>query len=259
MRVSVKRLFDLEGKKVVITGAAGGIGSAIAFGFAEFKAELALIDKEAEALRKIHSRLKEYSNSIIIQADVTSLNDVNQAIERIINHYGRIDILVNSHGIFQWVSAEEMNEEDWNRMLNVNLKGVFLMCQAVGRQMIKQRYGKIINIASMSGLIVNRPQPQLHYNTSKAGVIMLTKSLASEWAKYNINVNCVSPGYTLTQQLENFIKEKPEYADLWRGLIPLNRFAEVTDIVGAVIFLATDAASYITGQNLIIDGGYTIW
>jgi len=152
-----------------------------------------------------------------------------------------------------------MSNEDWNKMMDVNLTGVFIMYQAVGQYMIKRHYGKIINIASMSGRIVNRPQPQAHYNASKAGVIMLTKSLAAEWAKYNVNVNSISPGYTLTPLVENLVRTKPEYADQWKNLIPLGRFADPADIVGAVIFLASEAASYITGHDLVVDGGYTIW
>jgi len=166
---------------------------------------------------------------------------------------------VNCHGIGQWFPAEEMNEKDWDKMINVNLKGVFLMCQIVGRHMIKRKYGKIINIASMSGKIVNKPQPQAHYNASKAAVIMLTKSLAAEWAEYGINVNSVSPGYTLTPLVDNLLKTKPEYADYWKPLIPMGRFARPIDIVGAVIFLASEAANYITGHDLVVDGGYTIW
>jgi len=152
-----------------------------------------------------------------------------------------------------------MSEKDWDRMINVNFKGVFLMCQAVGRYMIRRRYGKIINIASMSGRIVNKPQPQVHYNVSKAGVIMLTKSLAAEWAKYNVNVNSVSPGYTLTPLVRDLLKNQPEYAEYWKNLTPLGRFAEPADIVGAVIFLASEAANYITGHDLVVDGGYSIW
>lgn len=144
-------------------------------------------------------------------------------------------------------------------MIDINLTGVFIVCQAVGRYMIRQRYGKIINIASMSGHIVNRPQKQLHYNTSKAGVIHLTKSLAAEWAQYNVYVNSVSPGYTVTPLVENLLKERPEFAEMWKSLIPLQRFAKPIDIVGAVIFLASDASNYITGEDIVVDGGYTIW
>ena len=125
--------------------------------------------------------------------------------------------------------------------------------------MIERKSGKIVNIASMSGSIVNRPQPQSHYNASKAGVVMLTKSLAAEWAKHGVNVNCVSPGYTLTPLVKNLLRDQPEYADHWKGLVPMGRLAEPSDIVGAVIFLASDAADYITGHDLGVDGGYTVW
>ncbi len=257
----IKGLFNLNGRKAVITGGGGGIGGAVALGFAEFGVDIALIDINPDGMKSVEERVKSISNVDIltVKADVCVLEEVEEAVDQIIGRFGHIDILVNSHGIGQWSPAEEMEERDWDRMLDINLKGVFLMCQVVGRHMIKRRYGKIINIASMSGSIVNKPQPQAHYNASKAGVIMLTKSLAAEWARYNINVNCVSPGYTLTPLVENLLKEKPEYMDYWKPLIPLGRLAKPIDIVGSIIFLASDAASYITGHNLIVDGGYTIW
>ncbi|MCD6357621.1 MAG: SDR family oxidoreductase [Thermoproteales archaeon] len=258
---SIRKLMDLTGRKAVVTGAAGGIGSAISLAFAELGVDLALIDIDSKGLERLEKAIRERFpvRVLTLRVDVTDARQVEEAVERIVREFGRIDILVNCHGIGQWVPAEEMSEEDWDRMIAVNLKGVFLMCRAVGRQMIKQRYGKIINIASMSGSIVNRPQPQAHYNASKAAVIMLTKSLAAEWAKYNINVNSVSPGYTLTPLVENLVKTRPEYADLWKTLIPMGRFARPMDIVGAVVFLATDAARYITGHDLVVDGGYTVW
>jgi len=259
--VSIKNLFKLDGKKAIVTGSGGGIGSAIAEGLAEFGADIALFDLNSESIKKKKKKLEENFSikAIAIPVDVCISEQVKKAIKRVNDEFGRIDILVNCHGIGQWSPVEEMSEEDWRRMLNVNLTGVFLMCQAVGRLMIKQRHGKIINIASMSGSIVNKPQPQAHYNASKAGVIMLTKSLAAEWARYNINVNSISPGYTLTPLIKDLLKQKPQYADMWKSLVPMGRFAEPKEIVGAVIFLASDAANYVTGHNLIVDGGYTIW
>jgi NAD(P)-dependent dehydrogenase (short-subunit alcohol dehydrogenase family) len=258
---SVRKMFTLEGRKAIITGAGGGIGSAMAFGFAEFYADVALVDVNVESIEVLKEKLeKTFPVKILaVPADLCDAKQVESAVNRILNSFNRIDILVNCHGIAQWCPAEEMSEEYWDRMITVNLKSVFLMCQAVGRHMIKQRYGKIINIASMSGRIVNKPQPQAHYNASKAGVIMLTKSLAAEWAKYNVNVNSISPGYTLTPLVENLLKNKPEYAEYWKSLIPLGRFAKPIDIVGAALFLASDAANYITGHDLVVDGGYTIW
>jgi len=261
MRDSIKQLFNLDGKKAIITGSGGGIGGAIAEGLAEFGVDTALFDINLENITRLKREIeKKFSvRSLAIQVDVRVSEQIEAAVKRVVDEFRRIDILVNCHGIGQWSPAEEMSKEDWKRMLDVNLTGVFLMCQAVGKIMIRQRSGKIINIASMSGRIANKPQPQAHYNASKAGVIMLTKSLAAEWARYNVNVNSVSPGYTLTPLVKNLLKEKPQYADLWRPLIPLGRFAEPKDIVGAVIFLSSDAASYVTGHDLVVDGGYTIW
>ena len=251
----------MKGKKAIITGAGGGIGSAIAYGFAEFGVDVALLDLKVEEIEGLKKFLEEKFSikALAIPIDVCDHEQVEEAVNTIIKIFGQVDILVNCHGIGQWVSAEDMSEKDWDRMINVNLKGVFLMCQAVGRYMIRRRYGKIINIASMSGRIVNKPQPQVHYNVSKAGVIMLTKSLAAEWAKYNVNVNSVSPGYTLTPLVRDLLKNQPEYAEYWKNLTPLGRFAEPADIVGAVIFLASEAANYITGHDLVVDGGYSIW
>ncbi|MEM2913064.1 MAG: glucose 1-dehydrogenase [Candidatus Bathyarchaeia archaeon] len=257
----VRDMFMLNGKKAIITGAGGGIGGAIAYGFAEFGADVALLDLNVKGIEDLKGTLEEsfQVKVLAIPADVCDRKQVEGAINVAVERFGQVDILVNCHGIGQWTPFEEMDESDWDRMMNINLKGVALMCQAVGRYMIKRRYGKIINIASMSGRAVNRPQPQAHYNSSKAGVIMLTKSLAAEWAKYNINVNSVSPGYTLTPLVNNLLNARPEYANYWKALIPLGRFAEPIDIVGAVIFLASDAANYITGHDLVVDGGYTIW
>ena len=254
---SIKNLFRLDGKKAIVTGSGGGIGGAIAEALAEFNVDTALFDVNLESITRLKKKLEEDFSikALAIHVDVCDSKQVKEEVKRVYDEFGRIDILVNCHGIGQWSPAEEMSEKDWKRMLDVNLTGVFLM----GRFMIKQRYGKIINISSMSGSIVNRPQPQAHYNASKAGVIMLTKSLAAEWARYNINVNSISPGYTLTPLVENLLKQQPEYAEMWRPLVPLGRFAKPKDIVGAVIFLASDAANYVTGHDLAVDGGYTIW
>lgn len=258
---SIREMFTLDGRKAIVTGAGGGIGGAIAHGLAEFGVDVALFDLDSEKIMGLKELIetKFPVKALAVQVDVCNRNQVERAVSMVLRNFGQIDILVNSHGIGQWTLFEDMTDEDWDKMISVNLTGVFIMCQVVGRHMISRGSGKIINIASMSGRIVNRPQPQAHYNTSKAGVIMLTKSLAAEWAKYGVNVNCISPGYTLTPLVENLLKSQPEYADQWRSLIPLGRFAEPADIVGAVIFLSSRAADYITGHDLVVDGGYTVW
>jgi NAD(P)-dependent dehydrogenase (short-subunit alcohol dehydrogenase family) len=257
---SFKNLFNLEGKKAIITGAGGGIGSSIASGFAEFGIDIALLDLNLENVTKVKQDLdSKFKNKVIaMQINVCNTHKVNSIVNSVLEEFGHIDILVNCHGIAQVISSEEMSEKDWKHMIDVNLNGVFLMCQTVGRHMIKRGKGKIVNIASMSGTIVNYPQPQAHYNTAKAGVIMLTRSLAVEWAKYNIKVNCISPGYTRTKLVTDFLKKKPDYEDYWISQTPLGRMASPYEIVGAAIFLCSDAANFVTGHDLIVDGGYTI-
>jgi NAD(P)-dependent dehydrogenase (short-subunit alcohol dehydrogenase family) len=257
---SIRKLFHFEGKKAIITGAGGGIGSHIANGFAEFGIDTALLDLNLKEVAKEKQALdsKFKIKVIAMQVNVCNAQKVNLIVNSVLEEFGYIDILVNCHGIAQWVTSEEMVEEDWKHMIDVNLNGVFLMCQTVGRHMIERGKGKIVNIASMSGTIVNYPQPQAHYNTAKAGVIMLTKSLAVEWAKYNINVNSISPGYTRTHMVNQFLKKQPEYEEYWVSKTPLGRLASPYDIVGAAIFLCSDAANFVTGHDLIVDGGYTI-
>ena len=258
---SVKEMFTLDKKKAIVTGSGGGIGSAIAYGFAEFGVDVALLDCNAESINSVKRELEgRFPVKVLaIHVDVCDSKQVEDGVDKVINNFSQVDVLVNSHGIAQWSPVEDMSGKDWDRMMDVNLKGVFLMCQAVGRHMIERRYGKIVNVASMSGRIVNTPQPQTHYNVSKAGVVMLTKCLAAEWAKHNINVNSVSPGYTLTPLVKNLLKTQPEYLDRWKPLIPAGRLAEPIDVVGAVLFLASEAARYVTGHDLVVDGGYTLW
>jgi len=258
---SVKALLALDGKKSIVTGAGSGIGRAIAFGLAEYGSDVALLGRTLRKLTETKKEIEQrYSaKALDVRVDVSSSTQVQDAVGRVLDVFGRVDVLVNSHGIGQWVKAEEMKEEDWDKMIDTNLKSVFLMCQAVGRDMIKRKHGKIINVASISGQIANRPQPQAHYNAAKAGVVMLTKCLAFEWAKYNINVNSISPGYTITPLVDDLLKTRPEYVDHWKGLVPLGRFADPMDMVGAAIFLASDASNYATGHDLVVDGGYTIW
>jgi len=179
---------------------------------------------------------------------------VDRAVQVSLDRFGRIDILVNNAGICIHENAEDMTDEQWDAVMDVNLKGVFYCCRAVGKVMIKQGGGKIVNVASMSALIVNRPQNQVSYNASKAGVVMLTKSLAVEWAQYGIRVNAISPGYMLTEMTRKVSHMFP----LWEPMVPMRRLGEPEELRGALLFLVSDASSYVTGHNLIVDGGYTL-
>jgi NAD(P)-dependent dehydrogenase (short-subunit alcohol dehydrogenase family) len=254
--MSVRELFELTGQKAIVTGAGGGIGRELCRALSEMGADVALVDTNQENMEKVAEELRRYGKKVMIcETDVTKARDVEDMVARVLDEWGRIDILVNCAGIAHWAPAEDMKEEDWDRVLDINLKGIFLCCKAVARSMIANRSGKIINIASMSGSIVNYPQPQVAYNTSKAGVVMLTKSLAAEWAQYNINVNSISPGYIATEMT----KKVSQYHDEWKKLTPMKRLGEPSELKGAVVYLASEASRLMTGHDLIIDAGYTLW
>lgn len=251
--MSVRELFDLPGCVAAVTGGARGIGRACADGLQEMGCKIALLDILPDRLEQSAQEMGH--GTIGLMCDVTSKEQVASAFDRVKSEFGRLDVLVNSAGLCIWHEAEEMEEEEWDKVLAINLKGTFLTCQAAGRIMIEQKSGSIINIASMSGHIANRPQSQVGYNSSKAAVIHLTRSLAVEWARHNVRVNSISPGYTLSELTKQF----PQYFDGWMPYIPMGRMAQPEELVGAVVYLASDAASYTTGHDMVIDGGYTCW
>ncbi len=255
--MDVREMFDLRGEKAIVTGAAQGLGEQIALGLAEAGADIAVVDINIDGAVRVAESIRNIGReSISIKADVTKVSDVENMVKMVKDRFGEIDILVNNAGIVNNLPAEQITKEEWDKVIEVNLSGVFLCAQVVGREMIKQKKGNIINISSMSGLIVNRPQPQIHYNTSKAGVIMITKSLAGEWAKYNIRVNAIAPGYMRTPLVD---KVFPKYGKGWSSLTPMGRIGNPSEIKGPALFLASRASSFVTGSVLVMDGGYTLW
>jgi len=255
--MSIKGRLDLTGQVALVTGGAGAIGGACAQGLAEFGAHVVIADIHEENLNRTVAALAGKYNVRVegIVCDVTDAAAVAAMVQRVVDLFGKIDILVTSVGISIHEDAEKMTAEQWQKVMDTNLTGTFLCCQAVGRVMIQQKRGSIINVASMSARIVNIPQRQLSYNTSKAGMVQMSRSLAAEWAKYNVRVNTISPGSTLTPMTQ----QVPQYHEQWCELIPVKRMALPEEMAGAVVYLASDAASYTTGQDLIIDGGYTLW
>ena len=253
------RLFDLGGQTAFVTGAGSGIGQAIAVGLAEAGANVACFDLPGSRdLAGTVKRIQAHGRrALALEGSVTSAADLEAAVARTEVELGPLSLAVNSAGIANAQAAEELELERWQRMLDINLTGVMLSCQAQARVMLPRGKGAIVNIASMSGSIVNRGLLQAHYNTSKAGVIHLTKSLAMEWAERGIRVNCISPGYTATP-----MNTRPEVADqvkIFEQTTPLGRMAEVEEMVGPAIFLCSPAASFCTGVDLIVDGGFVCW
>ncbi len=254
--------FRLDGKTALVTGAARGIGRAYAHALGEAGASVAIDDINDEGGQEVVKELEAKGiRSMYIHADVTQADQVERMVATVLERWGRLDIGVNNAGIGQWSAAETMDDAIWDAVLDVNLRGVYLCCKAEGKVMLAAGYGKIINTASMSGRVINWPQKQSHYNTSKAGVAHLTRSLAVEWALGGVRVNCISPGYTRTKLLVD-LAETPDgkvMVPQWIEMTPMKKMAEVTDLQGAVVYLACEASDHVTGHDLVIDGGYSIW
>ena len=255
-----ENIFELTGKVAIVTGGAQGLGLAMGQALANAGANLVIMDINLEKSKSEAEKIKtEYGvEALALQADVRKHKEVEEVVAKVVERFGKLDIFVNNAGICKNIKAEEMSLEDWQEVIDINLTGVFIGCQVAGRQMTKQGYGSIINIASMSGSIVNVPQPQCSYNASKAGVMHLTKSLASEWAQHNIRVNSISPGYMKTAMTAETLKTDVA-KDYWLYLTPMQRPGLPHELGGAVVYLASDASSFMTGADLIIDGGYTVW
>ncbi|AYE53789.1 SDR family oxidoreductase (plasmid) [Priestia megaterium NCT-2] len=248
----------LDEKKIFVTGGARGIGKSVAIAFAEAGADVAIVDLDFEAAQKTAAELKEHHEveTIAIEADVTKPEDVDSMIEKILNVFGRIDVAFCNAGICMNVPAEEMTFNQWKKVIDINLTGVFLTAQAAGKVMLKQGGGSIINTASMSGHIVNVPQPQCSYNASKAGVIQLTKSLAVEWATRNVRVNCISPGYMGTELTLNSPSLQP-LIEQWNQMGPLKRMGRPEELQSICVYLAGDTSSFTTGADFVVDGAFT--
>jgi NAD(P)-dependent dehydrogenase (short-subunit alcohol dehydrogenase family) len=249
-------IFDLTGKVAVVTGATRGIGYGIALGLAQAGADLVVVSRnQADCDRVVQEIQNMGRRAIGVATDVTQNDQVRRLVEVAVTKFSKIDILVNNAGTAITKKAEELTEEDFDRVVNVDQRAAFFVAQAVGLQMIKQgEGGRIINIASILGLVGERQV--LPYCVAKGGLIQMTRALALEWAKYNITVNALCPGYVLTPMNEAVLKDEKIYSSII-SKIPMRRLGEIEEMVGAVVFMASDAASYMTGQCLVIDGGWT--
>ncbi|MCK4339620.1 MAG: SDR family oxidoreductase [Candidatus Cloacimonetes bacterium] len=254
-------LFDLTNKVAIVTGGGSGLGRSNAIALAKAGAYVVITDIDYKNAQKVTKEIINLGGkSICIKVDVTKKQELQDMVRETVNVFNKVDILINSAGIIAphapHIPLVEMDEKKWDRVIEVNLKGTFLSNQAVAKQMIKQKSGRIINMASMSGTIVNRDILGVGtYCTSKAGVIIFTKALALELLKYNITVNSISPGYMDTK----LGALNPEDYKNKLKMIPINRLGKPEELNGLIIYLASDNASFITGSNIIIDGGYTCW
>ena len=247
----------LDNQVAVVTGSGSGLGQAIAIAFAEAGATVVVTDlaQRLHNAKKTRDRIIQLGKkSVAVSLNVTSIRSIRRMVKKTIDEFGRIDILVNNAGVNISKPAVEVTEDDWDKVLDVNLKGVFFCCQEVGRKMIERRFGKIINVASQNGVIgyYNRAA----YCSSKAGVVNLTRVLAIEWASKNINVNAIGPTFVRTPLTDKLFQEESFTSEVLRR-IPLGRLGQPEDITGAVVFLASSAAQLITGHTLLIDGGWT--
>lgn len=257
--MNILEQFRLDGKVAIVTGGAMGLGQAMATALAQAGADIVIADIQEDVAQATATTIRETEGvqATSLKVDVTNPDDVQKMVDDVVDEFGKIDILINNAGMTINAKAEEMTYEQWNKVINLNLNGVFLVAQAVGRQMIKQGHGNIINTSSMSGLIANKPQEQCSYNDSKAGVIMLTKSLAMEWSKYNIKVNTIAPGYMKTELTKPFFEKGGAMIDDWMGFTPMGRPGLPEELGGIVVYLASDASSFAQGSVFTIDGGYT--
>ena len=247
-------LFSLEGKVALVTGAAQGIGREIALGFANYGADIVAVDLIGEKLQTLKNEVgARQRRCLVLQTDLGQTSQVEKMVERALEVMGRIDVLANIAGVNVHKPAEEMSEQDWDFVQNINLKALFFCCQAVGRLMLRQGGGRIINMSSSFGMVGFGGRTA--YASSKAAVSNLTKTLALEWSSRGIQVNAIAPGPVWTEARHELFSNPELYANLIKK-IPMNRTAKPAEIVGPAIFLASEASSFITGETLLVDGGW---
>jgi NAD(P)-dependent dehydrogenase (short-subunit alcohol dehydrogenase family) len=252
--------FKLGGRTAIVTGGGQGIGLACVEALAEAGARVVIADRDTKAAQSALAEMKTKGyETEVVDMDVTDSGQVTAIADELVSRFGKVDILVNNAGIARSETpAETVTDEHWLNVIDVNLNGTFWCCRAFGKHMLQAKAGTIVNIGSMSGFIVNKPQEQCYYNASKAAVHHLTKSLAAEWGARGVRVNAVAPTYIETP-LNAFVKSNPRMYEAWIGGTPMARMGQVEEIASVVLFLASDAASLMTGSIVLVDGGYTCW
>jgi gluconate 5-dehydrogenase len=256
--MKVNELLNIKGKVAIVTGASSGLGVTFSEALAEEGANLVLAARRIEKLTEVSHNLEELGiKAVPFQCDVTKQEEVQALIDASVKNFGRVDIIVNNAGVAAMGPSTEMPVEEWNKVVSVNLTGVFLCARTAAKQMIKQGSGKIINIASIYGA-VGDVFPAAPYYATKGAVINLTRDLAVEWAPFKINVNAIAPGFFPSEMTEAIFRD-PRYLEYITKLTPLGRVGHPDDLKGVVLFLSSHASDYVTGQTIFVDGGWTIW
>jgi NAD(P)-dependent dehydrogenase (short-subunit alcohol dehydrogenase family) len=255
--MSALAAFDLHGRTAVVTGATRGLGRAFARALAEAGADIVVVGRDGAAAREVEDELSAVGvQSLTVLADVTQRADVERVLAATVERFGRADVLVNNAGACVHRPALEVTDEEWRQVMAVNVDALWLCSQVFGGHMVERGGGSIVNIGSMSGMIVNRPQWQPAYNASKAAVHHLTRSLAAEWAPHGVRVNALAPGYIKTDMSP---VDDPQFRRHWIEDTPQQRYGTPAELGPAVVFLASGASSFVTGSVLVADGGYTVF
>ncbi|MGQ9647268.1 MAG: glucose 1-dehydrogenase [Thermodesulfobacteriota bacterium] len=247
--------FSMKGKSGIVTGGGSGIGKATATGLVQAGGETVITGRNKGRLEKATNEMKKFGGPVLsIQADISRMEDIKRLVDLTVRQFGKIDFLFNNAGTIRRAPSEDFSEKDWDEVVTTNLKGPFFLAQAVARVMISQkRKGKIINTSSLISVQGGKRVPA--YAASKGGLAQVTKSMANDWAKYNILVNAIGPGWVKTELTGALQQDKERYGEIL-GRIPLGRWADPEDLVGTAVFLASDASDYITGQTIFVDGGW---
>lgn len=258
--MSVLDRFSLDDQSIIVTGGNRGIGREIAEGMADAGGNVVIANRNEESGQAAADELADDHGveTLWVGTDVSDEGDVRKMVSETVDAFGTVDVLVNNAGIVSLHPAEEMPVEKFRRVIETNLVGVFLCSKHVALEMMQNNGGSIVNISSMSGVIANYPQHESHYCASKSGVNGFMTQVASEWGEYGIRVNNINPGYILTDMVEEIVSARPNLAETWRDNMVMDEFGQPEDIAPLAVYLASDASSYVTGEQILVDGGYTV-
>jgi NAD(P)-dependent dehydrogenase (short-subunit alcohol dehydrogenase family) len=252
--------FSLDGETAIVTGSSRGIGRALAEALAEAGANVCIVSRDERDGERAADEIAAETGveTLAVPADVTDESSVEAMVEATLDEFGSIDVLVNNAGIARTAPAHEMSLETWNEVLQTNLTGVFLCTKHAGGTMVDGDGGTVINMASMSAFVANYPQEEVVYHASKGGVVSFTRQLASEWAQYGVRANAMAPGYIRTEMIDELLADNPDMEEAWLSEMLMEEMAPPADLGGTVVYLASDASAYMTGETIVIDGGYTV-